>query len=169
MKNKIFSSNQCGSQINRCTDDISSIFITDVYKAFNNKTDIDCAFTDFCKAYDSIGHDDLIYKLRHKNKINGNFLKCIIHFIKTRYTRVITKKGCSTWKLQTQRLPQGSSLSPILHILFTNDFKLKYTKVVRKGCFADDTAIWTLPSSIGTIKYKFIQKELSSFTDWTKY
>ena len=89
--------------------------------------------------------------------------------LKNRYTRVLTKKGSSTWKLQSQGLPQGSSLSPILYILFTNDFHLKFTKFVRKGCFADDTAIWTLPSSISSLKYKYLQTELSRFTDWTKY
>ena len=29
--------------------------------------------------------------------------------------------------------------------------------------------MWTLPSSFGTTKYKFLQKELFRFTDWTKY
>ena len=88
--------------------------------------------------------------------------------ITTRY-KSDHKKGSSSWKIQTQGLPQGSPLSPIFYILFTKDFKLKYTNLIRMGCFADDTAIWTIPSNIGTIKYKFLQKELCRFSDWTKY
>ena len=57
IQHKIFNNNQCGFQINRCTDDILSVFLDDVYKAFDKKTDVDCVFTDFSKAYDSIWHD----------------------------------------------------------------------------------------------------------------
>ena len=93
-----------------------------------------------------------------------NIINC-----QNRFTRVVTKKGSSSWKLQSQGLPQGSSLSPILYILFTNDFKIKYTQFIRMGCFADDSSIWTIPSSVGNLKYDLLQRELSRFTDWTKY
>ena len=36
------------------------------------------------------------------------------------------------------------------------------------GCFADDSSFWTIPSTIGKLKYDILQKELSRFTDWTK-
>ena len=169
VKNKTFNNNQCGFQINRATDDILSTFLYDGYSAINKKTSIDCIFTDFSKAYDSVWHNALIYKLRQKYQIKGQFLKCIINFIKNRYTRVVTKTGSSSWKLQTQGLPQGSSLSPILYILFTNDYKIKYKNFVKMGCFADDTAFWTTPSTENTIRPKLLQRELNRFTDWTKF
>ena len=169
IKNKIFNDNHCGFQINRSTNDVLSTFLLDNYETINQNSYTNCVFTDFSKAYDSIWHNALIYKLFYKYKISGNFLKCIINFIKNRYTRVITKMGSSSWKLQTQGLPQGSSLSPILYILFTKDFKLKYPNFIKMGCFADDTAFWTSPSSIGTLKTRILQKELDRFTEWTKY
>ena len=169
VEHKIFKNNQCGFQINRNTEDILSIFINDAYSAIDQKTDTDCIFTDFSKAYDSIWHDGLIYKLYHKYNIKGNFLKCLIQFIRHRYTRVVTKKAVSSWKLQTKGLPQGSSLSPILYILYTNDFKVKYQNFIKMGCFADDTALWTKPSTLRRLKYKYLQKELNRFVDWTKF
>ena len=110
-----------------------------------------------------------MYKLHYKHKISGQFLKCINSFLRNRFTRVLLKKGSSVWKLQKLGLPQGSSLSPILYILFTNDFKLDNPKFVKMGCFADDTAFWTNPSSLKMLKYKKLQHELNNFTDWTKY
>ena len=82
--------------MNRNTDDILSTFLQDGYTALDTNKPVDCAFTDFSKAYDSIWHNALIYKLYHKYKIKGRFLKCIINFIKNRLTRVITKKGNSS-------------------------------------------------------------------------
>ena len=122
INNKIFNNNQCGFQINRSTDDILTSFLMDGYTALNKNSIMDCIFTDFSKAYDSIWHNALIYKLYHLYNINGNFLKCIINFIKNRYTRVVTKMGSSTWKLQTQGLPR-LFLSPILYILSLTTLK----------------------------------------------
>ena len=50
VKNQTFKNNQCGFQMNRCTDDMLSIFLTDGYTAIQNNTDLDCVFTDFSKA-----------------------------------------------------------------------------------------------------------------------
>ena len=139
VKNKLFNDNQCGFQLNRSTNDVLNAFLTDGYKAINNSCSMNSVFTDISKAYDSKWHNALIYKLFYEYKIKGNSLNCLINFIKNRYTRVITKMGSSTWKLQTQGLPQGSSFSPILYTLFTNDLQVKYHQFMRMGCFADDT------------------------------
>ena len=156
VENKIFNNNQCGYQINRSTEDILTTFLSDGYQAINMRSHMDCIFTDFSKAHDSVWHDGLIHKLFYKYDIEGNFLKCIINFIRTRYTRVITKTGSSSWKKQTKGLSQCSSLSRITYILFTNDFKIKHHQFVRKGCFADDAAFWTVPSSENVLKQQLL-------------
>ena len=156
----IFNNKQCGFQINRCTDDILSAFMTDAYTCLDYNSDLDCVFTDFSKAYDSIWHDGLMYKLFYMYGISGKFLKCINCFLRNRYTRVLLKKGQSDWRLQNMGLPQGSSLSPILYILYTNDYKVKYSNFVSMGCFADDTAFWTTPAPPNKLRYTILQKEL---------
>ena len=132
------------------------------------KKQIWTAYLPTSAVYDS-WHQGLLYKLYHKYQIKGNFFKCIINFLTRRYTRVLTKKGASPWKLQAKGLPQGSSLSPILYILYTNDYKVKYTDFIKMGCFADDTAFWTKPSILKSLKYKYLQKEINRFIDWTKF
>ena len=168
-QNNIFENNQCGFQINRCTDDVLSVFLNDAYSSLDKNSDIDCVFTDFSKAYDSIWHDGLIFKLHYFYGIKGSFLQCMNSFLRHRYNRVLLKKAHSEWKRQTLGLPQGSSLSPILYILYTNDYKVKYTNFVRMGCFADDTALWTTPATQSKLRYKMLQRELNRFHDWSKY
>ena len=169
VEEKFFDNNQCGFQINRCTNDILATFLNDAYTCLDLNSDLDCVFTDFSKAYDSIWHDGLMYKLYTIYEIKGPFLKCINSFIRNRFTRVLLKKGHSEWKQQNIGLPQGSSLSPILCILYTNDFKIKYTNFIRMGCFADDTACWTTPATRNRLRYQILQKELNRFHDWTLY
>ena len=111
IEHKIFNNNQCGFQINRSTDDILSTFLNDAYTTLNKKTSMHCIFTDFSKAYDSIWHNALIYKLFYNYNIKGKFLDCIINFIKNRYTRVVTKVGSSSWKLQTLKAFHKAHLS----------------------------------------------------------
>ena len=72
VKNKHFDNNQCGFQLNRSTDDTLSMFLNDCYSAINKNTFTDCVFTDFSKAYDSIWHNCLIYKLFYKYNIKGH-------------------------------------------------------------------------------------------------
>ena len=50
----IFDNYQCDFQLNGNTDDILSAFFSDAYACFDRKSDIDCVFTDFSKAYDSL-------------------------------------------------------------------------------------------------------------------
>ena len=165
---QIFNNNQCGFQINRCTDDILSTFLNDAYSCLDYNSDMDCVFTDFSKAYDSIWHEGLMVKLHSLYGISGKFLQCINHFLRNRNTRVLLKKGKSTWKIQGLGLPQGSSLSPILYIYIRMTIRLIY-KLCLYGCFADDTAFWTKPATQNMLRYKILQKELNRFLDWTKY
>ena len=65
-------------------------------------------------------------------------------FLKDRQTCVGKTPHQSTWKPQNIGLPQGSSLSPILYIIYTLDYQMtplgkKYLDI---GCFADDTVFY---------------------------
>ena len=151
--------------MNRSTNDILTTRLHNGYASINQNTTMDCIFTDFSKAYDCIWHNGLIYKLYNDYKIDGQYLKCIIKVIKNRYTTIVTKTGFSTWKLQLQCLPQGSSLSLILYKLFTDDFKINHHQFIRMSCFAVDGAVWTIPSRVSFLKHKLLQNEQNRFID----
>ena len=168
IKNQVFNNLQCGFQINRNTEDILTDFITDAYNTIDINSEMDCIFTDFSKAYDSVWQNGLLYKLINLG-INNNYLNIIKQFLNTRYDRVTIKESKSKWKRRIIGLPQGSSLSPILYILFTRDFNIKYTKFNKMGCFADDTAFWQRPANYSSHRKMILQRELNRFNDWCNY
>ena len=59
VKNQIFSNDKCGFQIDRSTADVLTDFPNDAYTTIDQNSVLDCAFTDFSKAYDSVWHNDL--------------------------------------------------------------------------------------------------------------
>eukprot|EP01083_Nonionella_stella_P065870 172961_1 len=164
----LFDNYQCGFQVNRCTDDLLTVFIQDAHESLDKASDLDAVFTDFSKAYDTIWHDGLIYKLNKLWNISGNLLYVIIAFLRGRHTRVQMKDGYSKWRKQNIGVPQGSPLSPILYILYTNDYKIPTTqqKYVNIGLFADDTILWTVPHVKDPLRYKQLQKTLDNFYRW---
>eukprot|EP01083_Nonionella_stella_P043606 117654_1 len=168
VQTKIFNNNQTGFQINRSTDDMLSVFLNDAYECLDKASDLDAVFTDFSKAYDTIWHRGLIHKLQHKYNINGNLLHMIIAFLLGRQTRVLSQDGSSEWRRQLIGVPQGSPLSPLLYIIYTNDYKISITNrnYVSIGLFADDTILWTVPHLKEPLRYKLLQKELNHFYEW---
>jgi len=166
----IFKANQSGFQINRSCIDA----IVPLYQTILCNLDIQSATqllqTDFAKAYDTVWHNGLIYKL-NKVGITGTLLTWLNKFIKTRRTTVQYDTQQSPLSKQEIGLPQGSPLSPILYIIYTNDYKLSPLgyKYLYRGCFADDTIFWNKPCPKSFFdKYipKIMSLEYQNFQQW---
>ena len=64
-----------------CTTQLISVLDT-MSQSLNNRNDVDVIYFDFAKAFDSVNHDLILYKLKYKFNIDGLMLK----FIKGIYT-----------------------------------------------------------------------------------
>lgn len=95
---------------------------------------------DIEKAFDSVWHDGLIYKL---NKFGfPNYLCAMLReFTSKRSFRVHVADALSEPRAIPAGLPQGSILSPILYSIFVSDLKVGAQS--NTACFADDTAIYS--------------------------
>jgi len=105
-------------------------------------------FLDMEKAFDSIWHNGLIYKLNDLG-LKMPDLKLITSYLEDRVFQVRVN-NCLSKKCKIKAgVPQGGILSPILFIAFTSDIPsepLQRTDV-KDSHFADDLCLWTIHSS----------------------
>lgn len=94
-------------------------------------------FIDVRQAFDRVWHCGLIHKL--KSLLPGSFCAIIQSYLKNRRYTVSYNSAISRTRDIKAGVPQGSTLGPLLYILFTAD--IPTTDHVTVATFADDTAI----------------------------
>lgn len=117
---------------------------------------------DIEKAFDSIWHDGLIYKLI-KLKLPTFFIRMIDAFIRKRKFSVHVNNAKSADISMPAGLPQGTCISPILYSLFISD--LPSPKSTELALYADDTAAYTSSKQSNVI----IKRLAQALEDLEKY
>ena len=124
-----------------CTNLLEST--NDWSTALDNHLITDVIYIDFRKAFDSVSHSKLIFKLSLYN-IRGNLLKWITAFLTDRSQQVKISSALSDPIRIVSGVPQGSVLGPTLFLLFINDLS---SVVNNLECtiklFADDLKLYS--------------------------
>ena len=110
--------------------------------AFHGKLPVAVIYIDFSKAFDSVVHSKLIYKLQTFG-INGLLLKLSTVFLHGRSQCVVVENRYSSWSKVISGVPQGSLLGPMLFILFINDISNITVNGVFTKLYADDLKLYT--------------------------
>ena len=148
--NHLITDAQYGFVMERSTElqllNCSSVWVK--FNAIDAKCFVDIAYIDFAKAFDTVSHTKLLYKLS-KYGISGNILKWFTSFLSNRKQRVKIGDAYSDYVDITSGVPQGSRSGPLLFILFANDLpdNLVHTNS-EVYMFADDTKIFTVLSDV---------------------
>ena len=120
---------------------------------------------DFSKAFDTVNHEILLYKLSHYG-IRGSAFDWFKSYLSNR-SQFITYNGvASTAKQINCGVPQESILGPLLFLMYINDLYNVCQESV-PILFADDTNLFYSGSSIDDLARRIID-ELCNISTWLK-
>ena len=125
---------------------------------------MDVIYLDITKAFDTVSHSRLLYKLSMFN-IGGELWSWFLAYVTNR-SQFVSINGCNSDLLPVEsRVPQGSILGPLLFIIYMNDIPsvAAHSKVF---LFADDTKCFKhikIPSDT-----QLLQQDLTCLSNWSK-
>ena len=109
------------------------------------KKPVDIVYLDYAKAFDSVIHNKLLYKLSCYG-VCHMLLDWIRDFLSEHMQCVRIGSSLSSYCKVLSGVPQGSVLGPVLFVIFVNDIVDCAAHSVCVKMFADDTKVYTIIS-----------------------
>jgi len=134
-----------------------------IKKHLDNKELVSGIFIDLAKAFDTVNHKILCNKLSYYG-FRGKFNDLIKSFLSNR-KQYVSINGFDSDKLEIScGVPQGSTLGPLLFVLYIND--LQYSlKFASANHFADDTCLLYANKKPKTVETN-LNFDLKSLNQW---
>lgn len=135
-------------------------FVTEQYDKGNQ---VDTAYLDFSKAFDTVPHKRLITQLQ-RHGVTGPLKKWIEEWLTERKQRVMLNGTKSSWQDVLSGVPQGSVLGPLLFIIYVNCIEDGIHSKVLK--FADDLKVFR--SVRKSTDQEALQSDLDTLVRWSE-
>ena len=164
-EHEILNTNQNGFRSKHSTQDTVAKFTDDIAMNINNNKCTLATFIDFRKAFDTVNHKILLTKIHSLGISNnvGNWLTSYLHNRK----QVVFANGITSREGSiTCGVPQGSTLGPLLFLIYINDINKNFVNS-RIKLFADDTVLYTSSTIVDLAKHN-IQIDLNTLDSWCK-
>jgi hypothetical protein len=133
--------------------------------ALNARKQVDAVYVDFSKAFDSVVHCKLLYKLELIG-LRGKLLLWIAEFLTDRFQLVRVGRSVSDTIGVRSGVPQGSVLGPLLFLVYINDIVDIFDKRIEVKLFADDVKIYVVINNIDDCL--LLQRGLNNLSDWAE-
>ena len=164
VQHNILFKGQYGFRPQHSTIDAITEFTDRVNKALENKEIAMGIFLDLSKAFDTIDHNLLLYKLSHYG-IRGKALDWFKSYLTNRtLTTSVNNVQSSYTETLTFGVPQGSILGPLLFIIYINDLPNVLEKCIAT-IFADDNSLFYSHKDIHLLT-KFVNSDLQLISTW---
>ena len=161
--NNVFYEHQYGFTAKKGTTDACIRVINSIQSAFREGKYAISVFYDFKKAFDTVDHNRLLFKLE-KSGIRGCALNLLKSYLDDRYQSVAIKSCSSSMQSVLHGVPHGSILGLILFNIYINDlhYFLQQTFLTH---YADDTSTLCSDSNLKII-FQRTQDCLNIFQSW---
>jgi exonuclease III len=116
------------------------------------------------KAFDSVWHDGIRYKLSALH-LPVKLVRMLSSFLTDRTIRVRVEDELSDIVKLQAGTPQGSVLSPLLFTIYVNDLPVHPANNIRAGQFADDLSLWTSAKK-KRVNFLRLQRALNDVELW---
>lgn len=154
--------NQHGFLPGRSTTTNLVVFSKHCLEAFERRCQVDAVYTDFSKAFDKVCHAALLAKL-FRLGVHSSMLSWLESYLADRPCHVPIGDATSSPFIASSGLPQGSSLGPLLFIIFINDISscFLYSDFL---LYADDLKVF---KAISCIRDSYLlQDDLRRVSSW---
>ena len=146
-----------------CATNLASLLGT-AWDSIEERLQIDCIYTEFSSAFQSVNHSLLVHKLQNSYNITDSALKWFISYLDNREQRVVVNGKCSELCRVTSGTPEGGLISPILFSLYINDLSDGMSS--RVLMFADDAKLFRKIACQSDAEV--LQKDLNQLCKWSK-
>ena len=120
-------------------------------------------FLDFKKAFDTINHDILLDKLKFYG-ITGVTHSLFKSYLNDRYQCCIVNGITSELRPIVCGIPQGSTLGPLLFLVYINDLP-NVSRVLKSILFADDSNFFNSNKDLNEL-FRITNLELKKIGEW---
>lgn len=134
---KIIPVYQCGFREKHSTIDAAAVLRDSIVEAKNFKESISVCLIDISRAFDSVWHRGLVWKLANHG-ISANIVKIIENFLSGRTAKILANGNQSKSFKIGRGVPQGTILGPVLYNIYVAGQPAKRNSTLQ---YADDTAL----------------------------
>jgi len=163
--NNILNRSQFGFRKN-CSTDIAIIQLLDqITELLSHKEHVIAIFMDLSKAFVTIDHDNLLYKLENYG-IRGKALSWLKSYLYDRQQYVCVNGKNSSMRNIQCGVPQGSILGPLLFLIYVNDI-INSSSILKFTMFADDTTVLASHMNLDNLT-DILNSEITKISSWFK-
>ena len=166
--NGLLNDGQYGFWENHSTEMATVELLDRIISALDDKQLPISIYMDLSKAFDTLNHDILLDKLSYYG-VEGTALQWFDSYLSNRSMYVEIDDMKSSVRALTTGVPQGSTLGPLLFLIYMNDISYS-SNLFKFILFADDTNLfstieYTLPTHTSNVN-ELLNNELANIFEW---